>query len=124
MQLARGRRCNSPAGLACILYNLSMVGNKQQVIDLLKQNSDRLRQFGVKRVGVFGSFISGNQTEHSDVDLLVEFNKGQKNFQNFMGTANLTESILGRSVDLLTPESISPYIAPHIEKEIEYVQIT
>lgn len=101
-----------------------MVQNKRQIIDLLKQNSDRLGQFGIKRVGVFGSFISGNQTEDSDVDLLVEFNKGQKNFQNFMGTANFTEAILGRSVDLLTPESISPYIAPYIEKEIEYVQIT
>lgn len=100
-----------------------MVTNKQQIIDTLKQNKNELEKFGVERVGIFGSFVSGRQTKESDIDLLVEFKKGQKNFQNFMGTANFTETIMGRNVDLLTPESLSPYIAPHIEKEIVYVQI-
>lgn len=101
-----------------------MVVNKQDIIDLLKENSGKLQQLGVKRVGIFGSFVTGTQTANSDVDLLVEFNKGQKNFHNFMGTANFTETVLGRNVDLLTPESLSPYIGPYIKKETEYVQIT
>ena len=101
-----------------------MVTNKQQIINLLKQNSDTFEKLGVKRMGVFGSFVSGKPTQKSDVDLLVEFEKGRKNFQNFMGTANFAETILGRNVDLLTPESLSPYLAPYIEKEVEYVQIT
>lgn len=100
-----------------------MVVNKQDILDLLKQNSDKLQKFGIVRIGVFGSFISGKQTDKSDVDLLVEFDKGQKNFKNFMGTANFTEAILGRNVDILTPESLSPYIGPHIMKEVQYVQI-
>lgn len=100
-----------------------MVTNKQQVIKILKKNSRRLQKFGVEKVGIFGSFVSGTQNNNSDIDLLVKFKKGQKNFQNFMGTADLTEALLGRNVDLLTPESLSPYIGPHIEKEAEYVQI-
>lgn len=100
-----------------------MVTDKQQIIDLLKQNSSELRKLGVVRVGIFGSFITGKQTSKSDVDLLVEFSKNQKNFQNFMKIVNLTESILGRNIDLLTPESLSPYIGPYIIKEVEYVQI-
>lgn len=75
-------------------------------------------------MGIFGSFVTGNQNEKSDIDLLVVFIKGQKNFQNFMNTVNFTEALLGRNVDLLTPESLSPYIGPYIKKEAEYVQIT
>src|SRR3989338_4988702 len=100
-----------------------MVTNKQQVINTLKQNSRQLKEFGVEKMGIFGSFVSGMQNNNSDVDLLVQFKKGQKNFSNFMGTADLTEALLGRNVDLLTPESLSPYIGPRIEKEVEYVQI-
>ena len=101
-----------------------MVTNKQQVINTLKKNSRLLKKFGVEKMGIFGSFVSGKQNNNSDVDLLVQFKKGQKNFRNFMGTADLTETLLGRSVDLLTPESLSPYIGPHIKNEAEYVQIT
>ncbi len=101
-----------------------MVTNKQQVIKILEENSHQLRKLGVEKMGIFGSFVSGTQNKNSDVDLLVQFKKGEKNFQNFMGTANLTETLLGKNVDLLTPESLSPYIGPHIEKEVEYVQIT
>ena len=101
-----------------------MVANKQDVIDLLRKNSETFQGFGIKRIGVFGSFISGEQTEKSDVDLLIEFEKTKKTFQNFMGTANFAESILERNVDILTPESLSPYIAPYIERNIEYVKIS
>jgi len=101
-----------------------MVTSKQQIIKLLRLNSEKLGRFGIKKMGVFGSFVSGKPTQKSDVDLLVVFEKGRKNFQNFMKTVNFTEEMLGRDVDLLTPESLSPYIAPHIKKEIEYVQIT
>ena len=101
-----------------------MVTNKQQVINTLKKNSRLLKKFGVEKMGIFGSFVSGKQNNNCDVDLLVQFKKGQKNFRNFMGTADLTETLLGRSVDLLTPESLSPYIGPHIKNDAEYVQIT
>ena len=100
------------------------VTNQQQILDLLKENRETLGKLGVNRIGVFGSFVTGEQSKSSDVDLVVEFNKGQKNFRNFIGTANFTEDLFGRKVDLLTPQSLSPYIAPHIEKNIEYVQIS
>ena len=101
-----------------------MVTNKKQIIDLLKQNIDKFEKLGIKRVGVFGSFVSGKHTQKSDVDLLIEFQRGQKTFRNFIEAANFTESLLGRNVDLLTPESLSPHLAAYIKKEVEYVQIT
>lgn len=83
-----------------------------------------MRSVGVKRLGLFGSFARGEQTLRSDVDILVEFEKGQKTFDHFMQLVFLLEDILKRQVELVTVESLSPYIGPHILKEVEYVPLT
>jgi predicted nucleotidyltransferase len=100
------------------------VQNKEEVFGLLRKHSPQLRLYGVKRCGLFGSFVRGKQNEASDVDLLVEFEDGQKSFDNFMRTAFFLEEVLGRKVELLTPESLSPYIGPRILSEVEYASIS
>lgn len=100
-----------------------MVSNIQDVFNSINENKVKLKDLGVSRLGVFGSFTENNQNLDSDVDLLVEFSKGKKNYRNFINTANLVESILERRIDLLTPESLSKYIGPHIIKSTQYVQI-
>lgn len=100
-----------------------MVSNKQDVYTLLLNNKTRLQKLGIIRLGLFGSFINNQQTNNSDIDLLVEFDKNKKTFRNFMDTADFAEQLLGRNVDLVTTESLSPYIGPHIIKEVQYVQI-
>ena len=74
-------------------------------------------------IGVFCSYSRNEQKKGSDIDLLVDFEDGKKTYRNFYNLANLTEDILGADVDLLTPQSISSYILPHIERDIDYVQI-
>ncbi len=101
-----------------------MVNDKQQILSLIGDNKQAFSNFGASRVGLFGSFVRGDQTGISDVDLLVEFRPGQKNYRNLLGTADLAEGLVGRKVEIVTAGSISPYIAPYIEKEIEYVQIS
>lgn len=96
------------------------VNNKAELFSALLRNQLRLRQYGVKRCGVFGSFASGKQTAASDVDILVEFEPGEKSFDNFMKLAFFLEETFGRKVELVTPESLSPYIGPHILREVEY----
>lgn len=96
------------------------VRDKQEVFALLAENESQLQRLGVKRCGLFGSFARGEQTEQSDVDILVEFESGQKTFDNFMGLAFFLEDLFGRKVDLVTHESLSPYIGPHILREVEY----
>ncbi|HEU4594024.1 MAG TPA: nucleotidyltransferase family protein [Pyrinomonadaceae bacterium] len=100
-----------------------MVESKEQVFDLLRQAQPQLRRFGVKRCGVFGSFVRGEQNDESDVDILVEFDAGQKTFDNFMRLAFFLEDLFGRKVELFTPESLSPYIGPHILREAEYATV-
>ena len=97
--------------------------NKEQIFSLLNRYSSQLRLYGVKRCGLFGSFVRGEQDNRSDVDILVEFEDGQKSFDNFMHTAFFLEDVFGRKVDLLTPESLSPYIGPRILREVEYALI-
>ena len=83
----------------------------------------RLRAHGVKRLALFGSFARNAQHADSDVDFLVEFSPGQKTFDNFFAVGELLEESLGRRVELLTREALSPHIGPHILQEAEDVVI-
>lgn len=95
----------------------------QTLLTQLSSQKDALQKFGVSRIGVFGSVARGEATERSDVDLLVEFDPAKKTYRNFVGTATFIEKLLGQSVDLVTPQALSPYIKPYILKDIRYVEI-
>ena len=79
-------------------------------------------QFGVKRIGVFGSFARSEQTRSSDVDVLVEFAEGQATFDNFMHLAYFLEDLLKRKVDLLTTGGIDKYIRSRVEREVIWIE--
>jgi hypothetical protein len=99
------------------------VNDRQQLEQVLCDHADAIRAYGVLRLGLFGSFSRGQQREDSDVDLLVEFAEGTKTFDHFMGLATLLEDILGLRVELVTPESLSPYLGARILSEVEYVAL-
>jgi predicted nucleotidyltransferase len=100
------------------------VRKKEEVLTIIRNHQKEIRDLGVKRYGFFGSFAREQNTEQSDIDILVEFEPGQKTFDNFMQLAFFLEDLLGREVDLVTAESLSPYIGPHILKEVEYASIS
>jgi predicted nucleotidyltransferase len=97
--------------------------NKQDVIERILRIKAQLRGSGVQRVALFGSFSRNAQNADSDVDLLVEFQPGRKTFDNYIAVCELLESSLQRRVEVLTPESLSPYIGPHILQEAEDVVV-
>lgn len=106
------------------IRNMSaVVINKEKLLDLLHRNSDRIKSFGVKRIGLFGSFVRDMATAESDVDLLVEFDKNKKSFDNFMELGMFLEQVLERKVELVTPQSLSKYIGPHILKQVQDVNL-
>lgn len=96
---------------------------KEDILQAIRQNQSSIRALGAKRVGLFGSFVRGEQHVDSDVDLLVEFEEGQKTFDHFIQLSFLLEDLLGRRVELVTPDALSPYIGPYILKEVEYVSL-
>ncbi len=100
------------------------VQTKAQVLSLLREYQQELHRLGVRRCGVFGSFVRDNAIHaQSDVDILVAFDPDQKTFDNFIHLSFFLEDLFGRTVDLITIESLSPYIGPHILNEVEYVSI-
>ena len=99
------------------------IQTKEQIFTLLQNHQPELKRLGVHRYGVFGSFVHNEPNEDSDVDILVEFVPGKKNFDNFMTLAFLLEDLFGRKVDLVTLEALSPYIGPHILREVEYAAV-
>ena len=99
------------------------IHTKEDLLRSLRAHSGEFCALGVKRIGLFGSFARGEADEDSDVDVIVEFCPGCKSFDNFIRTAFLLEDLLDRRVELLTRESLSPYIAPHVLCEVEYVDL-
>ncbi|PKL60280.1 MAG: nucleotidyltransferase [Methanomicrobiales archaeon HGW-Methanomicrobiales-4] len=91
---------------------------------IITKNSlpDIQRKYGVKKIGIFGSYARNEQSSDSDVDVLVEFKNGEATFDNFMQLASYLEEIFSRHVDLLTCGGISKHIRPYIEKEVIWIE--
>jgi predicted nucleotidyltransferase len=82
---------------------------------------DKIQQLGVESISLFGSFVRNEANADSDVDMLVQFAPEAKTFDHFMGLVFLLEEVLGRTVELVTTESLSPYISKFILDEAENV---
>ncbi|MHC4623249.1 MAG: nucleotidyltransferase family protein [Planctomycetota bacterium] len=96
---------------------------KEKILDRICKSGAELSSLGVRSIGLFGSFAKGDSSSDSDVDILVEFDPEKKTFDNFMDACFLLENLLGRRVELVTKDSLSPYIGPHVLEEVEYVPI-
>jgi uncharacterized protein len=70
---------------------------------------------------LFGSVLRGHPRPDSDVDVLVQFAAGKKTYERFFALAELLERQLGRPVELVTAEALSPFIGPRILAEAEDV---
>jgi len=79
------------------------------------------RLFYVREIGIFGSFIRREQTESSDIDILVVFEKGHKDFFNYMRLKYYLEELLGRNVDLVIRNAVRSRLRKRIFSEVEYV---
>jgi uncharacterized protein len=97
------------------------VNSKEEVLACLRGAREDLVRLGVANIGLFGSFVNGQQTPVSDIDVLVEFRPEHHTFDSFMEVSFLLEELFGRKVDLVTPDALSPYIGPHILQEVERV---
>ncbi len=97
------------------------IQTKKEILSIIREKQREIKTLGVKQLGLFGSFVRDEQNAESDIDVLVEFEAGQKSFDNFIQLSFLLEDFLQHPVELVTAESLSPYIRPYIIKEVEYV---
>lgn len=94
---------------------------KRDVVERLQQAGEQIFALGARRIALFGSVLRGEAELDSDVDLLVEFDPRAKTLRNFMALSTLLEELLQRHVDVVTTESLGPFIGPHILREAEDV---
>lgn len=97
---------------------------KKEIIDLLRKSRAKLSSLGVKSIGLFGSFARGDASGESDIDVLVEFDPEKRTYDNFIETCFLLEELFDRKVEVVTSDSISPYIKPYVLREVEYVPLS
>jgi len=93
----------------------------KEIKKILADNRDELaRKYGVKEIGIFGSYVRREQKDRSDVDILVEFCEPIGLFK-FMELEEYLGKILGKKVDLVTREALKPHIGKHILEEVSYL---
>ena len=97
--------------------------NSEEIFELIRQNKSELDRFGASRIGLFGSQIRGDATEESDIDFIVEFVSGRKNYDNYINLCFFLEELFNKKIDLLTTESLSPHLKDRILAEAQYENI-
>jgi len=93
----------------------------KEIKQILEKEKPYLEQkFGVSSIGLFGSYVRGEQKKDSDIDILVEFNKRLTLF-DLMDVEFYLESTLGEDVDLVPRDSLRKHIGKHILQEVQYI---
>ncbi|RLI82182.1 nucleotidyltransferase [Archaeoglobales archaeon] len=94
----------------------------EKVVNTIKKNEEVIKKkFKVREIGIFGSVVRGEETERSDIDIVVEFESGGKNFDNYMELKFFLEELLGASVDLVSKSAIKERLKSKILEEVVYV---
>ena len=94
---------------------------KQEIIEIIRNSKPEMEShYGVKRLGLFGSYVKEKQRKKSDVDILVTFNRDVDLF-DFLDLREYLESRLHVKVDLVMESALKPAIGKRILSEVEYV---
>lgn len=90
-------------------------------LEILTSQNNILADFGVGKIGIFGSFARNKQTKKSDIDILVEFNQ-PIDFFDFIDLEDKLSKILKRKVDLVTKKALKPAMKQQVLKDVIYVK--
>ena len=93
----------------------------EDIIRKIMQNEIEIRNFGVRRLGIFGLFVKGTKTESSDVDILVSFEDVPKIAKAYFGLKYYLEDLLNMEVDLCRDKDIRIELKDEIMKSVKYV---
>jgi uncharacterized protein len=95
--------------------------DKNTIKSLLVENKQLLKDFGVRRIGLFGSYLRHQETNESDIDLLVDADENMS-LLRFSELQTRLSEIFDHKIDLVSVNGISKYIKPTVMKEVEYVE--
>lgn len=94
---------------------------KEHILQKLRSNKLTFSKYGIRNVGLFGSYLRNEQSSESDIDLLIDFEPEQESFDNYMAAYDLFESLFkNEKIEVVTKNGLSPYIGPGILSEVVY----
>lgn len=95
---------------------------KENILSILRTHKAELSKFGVSEIGLFGSYLHNKQNSTSDIDLLLDFEPEQENFDNYMAVYDLFEHLFrNEKIEIVTKNGLSKYIGPKILNDVFYV---
>ncbi len=95
---------------------------KEFILNALKSKQSEISKYGIRAIGLFGSYVRDEQSENSDIDILLDFEPDKENFDNFMAVYDMIEKMFkNQRVEVVTKNGLSPYIGPKILNEVQYV---
>jgi len=93
----------------------------EEIKQILTVHKGKLNErFRVKEIGIFGSYVRGEQGAESDLDILIELEK-PIGFVRFIRLENALSQLLGVRVEIVTKKALKPYIGKRILEEVRYV---
>ena len=96
--------------------------NRENILKESKNHKSELSKFGIQHIGLFGSYARNEPSDQSDIDILIDFEPDQENFDNYMAVYDYIESIFkNERIEIVTKNGLSPHIGPRILKETIYV---
>jgi len=97
--------------------------HKEDILEYIRQNKPQLRErFHVVKIGLFGSFARDEQTEHSDIDLIIELEEGTRHIYELkQELREMIESQFNRPVEIAREKYLKPYAKNVVLDEAMYV---
>ncbi|MFQ6089352.1 MAG: nucleotidyltransferase family protein [Candidatus Methanofastidiosia archaeon] len=93
----------------------------KEIKEIIKNHERELKKkYGVKEIGIFGSYLRGEAEEGSDLDVLIDFEK-PIGFFKFLELEEYLSNLIGIKVDLVSKKALKPHIGKYIVKEIVVV---
>jgi hypothetical protein len=98
------------------------MNERDYILATKKTHKQDLFKFSIRNIGLFGSYVRNEQSDKSDIDILIDFNPDKENFDNYMAVCDLIEGLFkDKRIEIVTKNGLSPYIGPGILNEVVYV---
>ena len=95
---------------------------KDFILATIKSSKPEFIKLGIRDIGLFGSYVRDEQSDKSDIDILIDFEPDKENFDNYMAVYDIFERLFkNEKVEIVTKNGLSPYIGPRILNEVLYV---
>jgi len=91
-----------------------------EILKKIEESKAIIKRFGVKEIGLFGSYVRNEQRRGSDIDILVEFERGKKTFDNYIELKLFLEDLFKCRVDLVIYGTVKPGLRPYLLGSVKY----